>query len=151
MPASLGLPRDTVNPDADVPVSLQLAVAMRWAIIQKAVPVGEQLPSEPECAEWFSVSRDTVSRCFGILRRVGVVSTRRGLGHFVASRPEIQELTLKPGARVTVQRPTSDAHRACLDHAGAELYTPIVVVHDTPDAEPAVYDAAAVTIVTTAG
>jgi DNA-binding transcriptional regulator YhcF (GntR family) len=150
MPASLGLPRDTVNPRADVPVSLQLAVAIRWAIIQRSVPVGEQLPSEPDCAEWFNVSRDTVSRCYGILRRVGVIETRRGLGHFVLAPTDHQQIEVPPGTTVTVHRPTSESDRAALMPAGAALYTPIIRIQ-RPGGEPEVYDAAAVTVVTTAG
>lgn len=47
-----------------------------------------RLPSETELAERFGVNRHTLRRALAVLSREGLVSTRRGLGSFVAPPPE---------------------------------------------------------------
>lgn len=142
MPESLGLPHDALSLGADAPVSLQLAVAMRWAIIQQQVPEGTQLPSEPDMAEWFGISRDTVSRAFGVLRHAGIIATRRGKGHFVIHVPEFVHIELPPGTIVTVRRPTTAADRAAIE-AGSQLYSPVVEIL-RPGEPPEIRDSACV-------
>jgi DNA-binding FadR family transcriptional regulator len=147
MPEHLGLPREGLIANAVVPVSLQLAAGLRWAIIQRELPVGYQLPSEPELAEWFSTSRDTVSRAYGILRAAGVVATRRGKGHFVAYRPDFQRVEVPPGATVIVKRPSAPEERIAIGPDAAALYTPIIVV-TRPGQPDEIYDATSTAIVT---
>jgi len=45
---------------------------------------GEQLPSEHDIMDRFSVSRVTARQAFDALRRAGLVDARRGKGYFVA-------------------------------------------------------------------
>jgi DNA-binding transcriptional MocR family regulator len=142
MPEFLGLPHDALALTSDAPVSLQLAVAMRWAIIQQQVPEGTQLPSEPVLAEWFGISRDTVSRAFGILRHAGIVATKRGKGHYVIHVPPFEHILLPAGTTVTVRRPTSAMDRAYIE-SGSQLYSPVVEIR-RPGEPPEIRDSACV-------
>ena len=47
------------------------------------------MPSEPELAGLYNVSRDTVRKAMAVLRELEVVETRRGAGHYVAHLPEV--------------------------------------------------------------
>jgi DNA-binding GntR family transcriptional regulator len=49
---------------------------------------GEQLPSEPELAEQFNVSRGTIRQVLGELAQEGVVSRRSGAGTIVMRKPK---------------------------------------------------------------
>ncbi len=68
----------------DRPASLAARVAktLREELRQEYV-VGGQLPSEPELAEQFGVSRGTVRQALTILEREGVIFRRQGSGTFV--------------------------------------------------------------------
>jgi DNA-binding GntR family transcriptional regulator len=145
MPERLQLPREPLHPQGVLPVSMVLAAAIRWGMIQSQLPIGAPLPSEPALAEWYSVSRDTVSRAYSVLRQTGAITTRRGLGHFVASRPDFRRIQVSAGATVTARRPVSTAERAALDPAALALYTPVVIV-ERPGQPAEVYDATSVVV-----
>jgi GntR family transcriptional regulator len=49
--------------------------------------LGDQLPSEPELAETFNVSRGTIRQALGELARDGVIARRSGAGTFVIRKP----------------------------------------------------------------
>lgn len=109
----------------------QIAGVLRDRIAREVYKGGDPLPSEPELAREFSVSRITINRAVGILRTDGLVRVIRGRGTFVRSIPvvtrransrfvardqglgafdvEVRELGMKPGSEVVVDRvPASD-------------------------------------------
>ncbi|MEM8743176.1 MAG: GntR family transcriptional regulator [Pseudomonadota bacterium] len=53
---------------------------------------GEQLPSEHELMEKFSVSRVTARQAFNSLREFGLVESRRGKGYFVRQLTAVHQL-----------------------------------------------------------
>lgn len=67
----------------------QLADLLREAIDGGEYGPGSTLPSEPELAERFGVSRPTVNRAVSILRVEGLVKVERGRGTIVREIPEI--------------------------------------------------------------
>jgi GntR family transcriptional regulator len=68
----------------------QLADQLRTAIMAGEYPPGSTLPSEPEMAEHYDVSRNTVNRAVAILRAEGLVHVRRGVGAIVRELPVIK-------------------------------------------------------------
>jgi DNA-binding transcriptional regulator YhcF (GntR family) len=135
-----------IDPDGVVPAYLQVAVTVSWHVIQWQLPVGTPLPPEHELAELFGVHRDTVRRAFDILRRYGMLETRRGTGTFVKFRADMQHVTVAHGSRITVRR-TARSHVAqeALTPVGRALYSPIITVEE-PGKPPAHYDSAATVI-----
>jgi GntR family transcriptional regulator len=68
----------------------QLADQIRAAIEAGEYPPGSALPSEPEMASRYDVSRPTVNRAVAILRNEGLVHVRRGVGASVREIPVIR-------------------------------------------------------------
>jgi DNA-binding transcriptional MocR family regulator len=126
--------RSAVNPRSMLPAFLQLAFLLRGMIIARQMPPGAPLPSEPEIQTRFDVSRDTVRHAVQFLREVGLVETRRGVGHFVIMTPKVREVVLAPGSRVAVRMPTPDEQ--------SELLGLVVYVVTEPGKVPRVYDPA---------
>ncbi len=56
-------------------------------IIQDEFPVKSQLPSEPELAEEYNVSRGTIREALRLLADDGIISRRSGTGTFVIRKP----------------------------------------------------------------
>lgn len=71
------------------PLPHLLAAAIREAIQEGRLPLGSQLPSEPEFAEQLGVSRTTLRDAVRILVSSGTLERRRGVGTFVAKSPLI--------------------------------------------------------------
>jgi hypothetical protein len=69
-----------------------------------------------------------------LLRETGIAETRRGVGHFVTSTPEIRRVVVAPGSRVVVRMPQP--------HEQGELLGLTVFVVTEPGKPPAVYDTA---------
>lgn len=104
----------------------QIADVLRDRISREVYRAGEPLPSEPELAKEFDVSRITINRAVGLLRSGGLIRVRRGLGSFVRAIPvvtrnantrfiardqgrgafdvEVRSLGMKPRSEVTVDR-----------------------------------------------
>jgi DNA-binding transcriptional MocR family regulator len=121
-----------INPQSMLPAYVQLAVFLRGTIIVRQLPPGTPLPSEPELTERYAVSRDTVRKSMGLLRRMGIAETRRGVGHFVAHTPEIQRVLVEPGSRVVV--------RSSLPSEQDDLLGLTVFVVTEPGKTPVSYD-----------
>ena len=125
----------------------QIADVLRDRIAREVYKRGEPLPSEPELAKEFAVSRITVNRAVGLLRTDGLVRVRRGLGSFVRSIPvvtrnantrftardlgrgafdvEVRALGMKPRSEVSIDRvPASDRAASLL---GLEPSAEVVV------------------------
>ncbi len=82
MTTTRGTPRNGDHVTASVPRYQEIE---EWLGEQcKSLPAGALLPSEPELATKFSVSRMTARQAVQNLARAGVVERRRGAGTFVA-------------------------------------------------------------------
>jgi DNA-binding transcriptional regulator YhcF (GntR family) len=140
---------DTSEIEADgiVPPYLQVASNVRWHIIQWQLPVGTPLPPETDLAELYGVSRDTVRRAYDILRRYGMIATRRGAGTFVKSRPDMQYVRAAHGSRITtvMRAALSPVAMEALTPAGRSLYSPVITIEE-PGKPPAYYDSASTVI-----
>jgi DNA-binding transcriptional MocR family regulator len=123
-----------INPRSMLPAYLQLAIYLRGVIIVRQLPPGSPLPSEPELAARYQVSRETVRRAMQLLREIGIAHTRRGVGHFVTRTPEIRRVVVPPGSRVIVRMPQPDEQ--------GELLGLTVFVVSAPGRSPVVYDTA---------
>ncbi|HWI65702.1 MAG TPA: GntR family transcriptional regulator [Symbiobacteriaceae bacterium] len=74
------------------PLYRQVADEIREAISQGVWPPGTQMPSEPDLARHYAVSRATVREALRVLEQDRMVTATRGLGTFVrstASRPYV--------------------------------------------------------------
>lgn len=78
-----------LNPSSPIPLYRQLATALGAAIGQGLFKPGERLPSEPQLAERFGVTRPTVRQATRVLAERRLVEARRGSGTFVRE-PERQ-------------------------------------------------------------
>ena len=101
------LEKATINPRNLLPAYAQLALLLRGNITARQLPPGAPLPSEPELAERWDVSRETVRKAMALLREMGLAETRRGVGHFVARTPEIRRVKLAPGSVVAIRLVTA--------------------------------------------
>jgi GntR family transcriptional regulator len=70
------------------PIYAQLDRGLRAAIATGRVQVGDQLPTVRQLAVDLRVNANTVARVYAELERAGVITTRRGIGSFVAVGPE---------------------------------------------------------------
>ena len=75
-------------PASNGPIYLQLERVLRTAIHEGRLSGSEALPPERDMAAHYGVSRITVRKALAELEREGLVVRRRGMGTFVAGRPE---------------------------------------------------------------
>lgn len=136
-----------VDLEGIVPAYLQVASNVRWHIINWQLDVGSSLPAENELAEMYGVSRDTARRAYGILRTYGMIGTRRGAGHYLKSRPDMQYVTVGHGSRITavMRAARSPAAMAALTVEGRALFSPVITVEE-PGKPPVHYDSATTVI-----
>ncbi|HHX50257.1 MAG TPA: GntR family transcriptional regulator [Clostridia bacterium] len=66
-----------------VPLYAEIANEIRRRIREGIYIPGEQLPSEPELAEYFGVSRGTLREALSVLEKEGIILRRHGIGSFV--------------------------------------------------------------------
>src|SRR6266545_5456095 len=102
----------SLDPDDPRPPYVQIANALRAAILTKTLAPGEQLPSGSTLAKRYGVARMTVQQAFRVLRDEGLVVSRQGSGVFVRERTE------RPvGLRPHVER-AFDRAEVSIDFAG---------------------------------
>ncbi len=77
-----------IDPHRHLPIYLQIAEAIRGAVVAGTYRPGEALPSLRELAITLRVNPNTVQRAYDELSREGIVEPRRGLGLFVADRAQ---------------------------------------------------------------
>jgi len=82
----------------------QLADILREAITRGEYGPGAALPSEPELAARYGVSRPTVNRAILILRNEGLVHVERGRGTFVREVPPIPRFANRRYTRAARER-----------------------------------------------
>lgn len=96
----------------------QIAEQLRAAMIDGSLAPGDRLPSEPELAEGFGVSRPTVREAMRILRGQGVLETSRGSkgGHFIQN-PQASDVAQTLGETFSLWFDIGDISVAEVDEA----------------------------------
>jgi DNA-binding transcriptional regulator YhcF (GntR family) len=77
----------TIDRDAEVPLGVQLAWALRTRIRTGRLTPGERLPGLRELAETTGVNVNTVKAVYQRLDREGLIDSQQGSGTFVAAMP----------------------------------------------------------------
>jgi GntR family transcriptional regulator len=78
----------TVDPRDAMPLHAQLERSIRVAIAARRLEPGDQLPTVRQLAVALRVNANTVAKVYANLERAGTLETRRGVGTFIADRPE---------------------------------------------------------------
>jgi len=126
-------------PESPMPLYLQLAREMRAHISRLWLPAGALLPSVPMLAERLSLSRDTVTKAYALLRDVGTIKAKRGAGWFVAKDIPPVQVTMQPNSLVYT-RPIRPTDVDAIKDAKVKLMASALIV-DTPGKRPVAYDA----------
>jgi DNA-binding transcriptional regulator YhcF (GntR family) len=126
-------------PESPMPLYLQLAREMRAHISQSRLPEGAVLPSVPMLAERLSLSRDTVTKAYELLRDVGTIKSRRGAGWFVTEAIPPVHVTMKPGSQIYA-RPIRPTDTDAIKDAKVKVMASALIIQ-TPGKRPVAYDA----------
>jgi GntR family transcriptional repressor for pyruvate dehydrogenase complex len=96
----------------------QIADQLRAAMVDGSLNPGDRLPSEPDLAEGFGVSRPTVREAMRILRGQGVLVTSRGSkgGHFIR-HPQAEDIAETLGETFSLWFDIGDISVAEVDEA----------------------------------
>ena len=101
-----------LDPDDPRPPYVQVANALRAAILTKKFQPGDKLPSRNELAKTYGVAAMTVQNALRELREEGLIVSRQGSGVFVRERTE------RPiGLRPHIER-AFEAQHVSIDFAG---------------------------------
>ncbi|WP_020670418.1 GntR family transcriptional regulator [Amycolatopsis nigrescens] len=101
-----------LDPDDPRPPYVQVANALRAAILTKKFSAGDKLPSRQELAKAYNVAPMTVQNALRELREEGLIVSRQGSGVFVRERTE------RPvGLRPHIER-AFEAQHVSIDFAG---------------------------------
>ncbi|WP_031466624.1 GntR family transcriptional regulator [Sciscionella sediminilitoris] len=101
-----------LDPDDPRPPYVQVANALRAAILTKKFSAGDKLPSRAELAKTYNVAPMTVQNALRELREEGLIVSRQGSGVFVRERTESPV-----GLRPHVER-AFEAENVTIDFAG---------------------------------
>ena len=126
-------------PESPMPLYLQLAREMRAHICRLQLPAGALLPSVPVLAERLTLSRDTVTKAYELLRDVGTIKAKRGAGWFVTHAIPPVHITISPGSQVYT-RPIRPTDVNAIKDAKVALMASSLIV-ERPGKRPVAYDA----------
>ncbi|WP_026449396.1 GntR family transcriptional regulator [Actinopolyspora mortivallis] len=102
----------SLDPDDPRPPYIQVASALRAAILTRTYQPGDRLPSGAELGRQYGVARMTAQQALRVLREEGLVTSRQGSGVFVRERTE------RPiGLRPHIER-AFEAEHIAIDFAG---------------------------------
>jgi DNA-binding transcriptional regulator YhcF (GntR family) len=116
-----------LDPDDPRPPYIQVASALRAAILTKTLGPGDQLPSGSQLAKRYGVARMTVQRAIQALRDEGLVVSRQGSGVFVRDRTA-RPVGLRPIVERAFQQP-----RVSIDFFGFTAETLLGVLQEPLD------------------
>jgi DNA-binding GntR family transcriptional regulator len=101
-----------IDPASFEPVYQQLARILRDQILAGELEAGARIGSEGRLAQQFGTGRDSVRDAMQMLRREGLVITRKGRGSFVREpAARVAVLHVGGGTRVAARVPTEDERR----------------------------------------
>jgi DNA-binding transcriptional regulator YhcF (GntR family) len=101
-----------LDPEDPRPPYVQVANAVRAAILTKVFKPGEKIPSGTELAKQYGVARMTVQQALRVLKDEGLIQSRQGSGVYVRERTE------RPiGLRPHIER-AFNSERVTIDFAG---------------------------------
>jgi len=115
-----------IDRDAEVPIGVQLAWALRSRVGDGRFNPGQQLPGLRELAEIIGVNVNTVRAVYQRLEQEGLIDSRQGSGTFVASRPR---------QRSAIATIAADAARAAHE-TGVEPRDVAAALYVSPGARP---------------
>ncbi len=116
-----------LDPDDPRPPYVQVANALRAAILTKKFQAGDKLPSRNELAKTYDVAPMTVQNALRELREEGLIVSRQGSGVFVRERTE------RPvGLRPHIER-AFDTQKVTIDFAGFSGETLAGVIQEPLD------------------
>jgi DNA-binding GntR family transcriptional regulator len=81
---AMNLPPARIDRDSPVPLYFQLSELLEQQIVRGRWQPGQRLPSEPEIASHYGLSRTTIRQALGRLEQRGLIERRKGQGTFVA-------------------------------------------------------------------
>ena len=85
-----GVLTQVIDPASDRAVYKQIADHLREAIARSRLPEGEQLPSEAQLMEHYSVARMTIRNALRVLQDEGLTNAEHGRGVYVRARPPVR-------------------------------------------------------------
>lgn len=108
-----------VDRDAEIPICVQLAWAVRTRIVDGRFQPGQRLPGLREVAEGAGINVNTVRAAYQRMEQEGLIDSQQGSGTFVASTPR------RPSAVGTIAANAArEAHETGVDprEVAAALY-----------------------------
>src|SRR5215207_692709 len=117
----------SLDPDDPRPPYVQVAGALRAAILTKTLEPGDQLPSGSQLSKRYGVARMTVQQAIRVLRDEGLVVSRQGSGVFVRDRTA-RPVGLRPVVERAFQRP-----QVSIDFFGFTAETLLGVIQEPLD------------------
>jgi DNA-binding GntR family transcriptional regulator len=85
---------------AGLPRYRQVAADLYEQIRSGHYPPGTALPTEPQLADDYGLSRGTIRQALGLLRQQGILDVVQGSGHYVKPRPQPQPVSLPTRADI---------------------------------------------------
>jgi DNA-binding transcriptional regulator YhcF (GntR family) len=117
----------SLDPDDPRPPYVQVASALRAAILTKTLEPGDQLPSGSQLSKRYGVARMTIQQAIRVLREEGLVVSRQGSGVFVRDRTA-RPVGLRPVIERAFERP-----RVEIDFFGFTAETLLGVIQEPLD------------------
>lgn len=100
-----------IDPDAPIPIYMQIIIQIKGLIASKVLAPGDKLPSVRKLSRQLGVNPNTVARAYQELEREGIIRTTRGIGAFVG----------KPTLKISAQQ-RSELMNRILDYLFTEAY-----------------------------
>lgn len=123
--------RRRIDPKADRPVYKQVADDIREQIRLGTLKAGAMLPGEPRIADEYGVGANTVRSALALLRSERLIVTEHGVGSRVREQEERADVTIPPGARVTIRPADADERR----QFGLAEHEPVAVIETADGTE----------------
>jgi DNA-binding transcriptional regulator YhcF (GntR family) len=121
-----------IDRNAEVPIGVQLAWALRARIRDGRLVPGQRLPGLRELAESLKVNANTVRAVYQRLEHEGIIESQRGNGTFVAAVPQAQ----RSAVAAIAANAAREALRTGVDprEVAAALYVePVAVARSEPE------------------
>lgn len=84
-----------VDPRSSVPMYQQVVEGVKEAVARGVLKPGDKLPSVRELAMELTINHNTVAKAYQDLEREHVIEVIRGRGTFIATEPDIPDLSVR--------------------------------------------------------